>query len=228
MTEVKEMNVYGKLAVARAQLQSEPLKKSGVNKYAGFNYFELGDFLPRVNKIFSDIGLCSVFNIIDAHTETAPDGTVTEENKKAILIIINADKPVESITFSSPVAEATMKGATPIQMLGSEHTYMRRYLWLEAMEITENDGMDAVSGKDAQKGSEQSERVRVETDQNGMSKNVPLITAEQKHWMNTVLDREQRQFFMDKLNIVQIDQMSKKDASDIMVAYAKKHGGQQA
>lgn len=226
MTEVK-MNVYAKLAQARAQLQAEPLKKSGLNKYAGFSYFELGDFLPRVNKIFSEIGLCSLFVIQDAHSKTAPDGTITEESKKASLTIINTDDPVDSITFSSPVAEATMKNAPPIQQLGSEHTYMRRYLWLEAMEITENDGMDAVSGKDVQEGSEQP-RTRVETDQNGMQKNVPLITSEQKHWFNTVLNREQRDYFMDKLGIVQIDQMSKKDATDIMTAYAKKHGGAQA
>ena len=40
------MSVYRKLQEARIELQSKPLKKSGKNKFAGFEYFELGDFLP--------------------------------------------------------------------------------------------------------------------------------------------------------------------------------------
>ena len=41
-----------------------------------------------------------------------------------------------------------MKGAVAIQQLGAMHTYMRRYLWLIAMEICENDEIDATSGKE--------------------------------------------------------------------------------
>ena len=47
------MSVYKKLSEARVMLQSMPLKKSGHNKFAGYNYFELGDFLPAVNTIFN-------------------------------------------------------------------------------------------------------------------------------------------------------------------------------
>ena len=47
MNEVSKANmeVYRKLAVARAKLRSQVLKKSGLNKFAGYQYFELGDFL---------------------------------------------------------------------------------------------------------------------------------------------------------------------------------------
>ena len=38
------MNVYSKLQTARVRLQESNLKKSGENKFAGFKYFELGDF----------------------------------------------------------------------------------------------------------------------------------------------------------------------------------------
>ena len=129
-----KMNVYQKLAIARAELGNRPLKKSGVNKYAGYSYFELNDFIGEINKIFKELNLISVFNI-----KVNELGVET-----ACLDIVNADNPTETITFEAGTAEAGMKGATPIQMLGAKHTYMRRYLWLEAMEIAENDAQDAI------------------------------------------------------------------------------------
>ena len=38
------MSVYKKLQEARIKLQNTELKKSGHNKFAGYKYFELGDF----------------------------------------------------------------------------------------------------------------------------------------------------------------------------------------
>jgi len=55
--------VHKKLMQARVELQAMPLKKSGHNKFAGYNYFELGDFLPQVNSIFNRLGLCSVVTL---------------------------------------------------------------------------------------------------------------------------------------------------------------------
>ena len=52
------MSVYKKLQQARLKLQSTALKKSGKNKFAGFEYFELGDFLPTIQTIFNEVGLC--------------------------------------------------------------------------------------------------------------------------------------------------------------------------
>ena len=51
------MSVHKKLMQARIQLQNLPLKKTGHNKFAGYYYFELGDFLPDVQQIFNNIGL---------------------------------------------------------------------------------------------------------------------------------------------------------------------------
>ena len=42
------MSVHKKLMQARIRLQSAPLKKTGENKFAGYKYFELGDFLPTI------------------------------------------------------------------------------------------------------------------------------------------------------------------------------------
>jgi hypothetical protein len=45
---------------ARIKLQNTELNKTGHNKFAGYKYFELGDFLPSINTIFNELGLCGV------------------------------------------------------------------------------------------------------------------------------------------------------------------------
>ena len=127
------MSVYRKLQEARIELQSKPLKKSGKNKFAGFEYFELGDFLPTIQTIFTEKGLC---------------GTITFYTDLAILTIVDVDKPEDKIEFKSPMSTAELKGCHAIQNLGAVQTYLRRYLWVAAMEIVEHDSLDAITGKD--------------------------------------------------------------------------------
>ena len=49
---------------ARVELQGMNLKKSGENKFAGFKYYELGDFLPAINKLMLDHKLFSYINFV--------------------------------------------------------------------------------------------------------------------------------------------------------------------
>ena len=53
------MNVYQKLNEARTRFHQAKLKKSGHNKFAGYSYFELSDFVVPALQIFNEIGLCS-------------------------------------------------------------------------------------------------------------------------------------------------------------------------
>jgi len=119
--------VHKKLMEARMLLQQAPLKKSGHNKFAGYSYFELGDFLPTINQIFSKVGLC---------------GVVSFDKELATLTITDYDDNTE-IKLTSPMAEANLKGCHPIQNLGAVETYTRRYLWVSAMEIVEHDALDS-------------------------------------------------------------------------------------
>jgi hypothetical protein len=121
------MGVHKKLMDARILLQQAPLKKSGHNKFAGYSYFELGDFLPTINQIFSRVGLC---------------GVVSFDKELATLTITDTDDNTE-IKLTSPMAEANLKGCHPIQNLGAVETYTRRYLWVSAMEIVEHDALDS-------------------------------------------------------------------------------------
>jgi len=54
------MNVYQKLNEARQMFHGAPIKKSGLNKFAGYKYFELGDFVIPALEIFKACGLTSI------------------------------------------------------------------------------------------------------------------------------------------------------------------------
>ena len=128
------MNVYEKLALARVDLQKRNLQKSGHNKFAGYDYFELRDFLPAINEIMANyklLGVCSF-----------------DENI-ATLEIIDAEDPDGLIAFTTPMSTAELKGCHPVQNLGAVQTYLRRYLWTAAFEIVEGDALDATQGNDA-------------------------------------------------------------------------------
>ncbi len=128
------MNVYGKLAEARVILQSADIKKSGKNKHLNFEYSELQDFMPHINMINRNLGLLSKIRF---------------DCNQAIIEII--DTEVENptpIVFTSDMAKATLQGKpSPIQELGSQHTYMRRYMYMLAYEITEADSVDSDLGR---------------------------------------------------------------------------------
>ena len=119
--------VHKKLMQARIMLQNAPLKKSGHNKFAGYSYFELGDFIPTINSIFNEVGLC---------------GIVSYDAEIASLTITDTDDGT-NIIITSPMADANLKGCHPIQNLGAVETYTRRYLWVTAMEIVEHDALDS-------------------------------------------------------------------------------------
>lgn len=126
------MSVHKKLMEARIALQGKKLNKSGNNKFAGYKYFELGDFLPVVQEIFLEKGLCGVVSFL-------PD--------VAVLTITD----MEDGTFlyiNSPMSSAALKGCHDVQNLGAVQTYLRRYLWVTAMEIVEHDALDATTGGD--------------------------------------------------------------------------------
>lgn len=119
--------VHLKLMRSRLMLQDKQLKKSGHNKFAGYSYFELGDFIPTINEIFFEVGLC---------------GVVSYDAEIASLTITDVEDGT-NIVITSPMADANLKGCHPIQNLGAVETYTRRYLWVTAMEIVEHDALDS-------------------------------------------------------------------------------------
>ena len=137
-TVAKTMNVYQKLLKARAMFLGSDTKKSGKNMHLAFKYFELDDIVPIATKIFEEIGLISIANF------TSDTATMT---------IVNTDDGEESITFSAPfnqiapiVSSSGKQATNEMQALGSSITYMRRYLYMIALDICEPDAIDSLSG----------------------------------------------------------------------------------
>lgn len=129
------MNIYEKLALARVELQSKGLRKSGKNTFAKYDYFELADMLPSINELMAKykmLGVCSF------------------HEDYATLSIFDAEKPDDVIVFKSPMSTAELKGCHPVQNLGAVETYTRRYLWTAAFEIVECDALDSTQGRPTQ------------------------------------------------------------------------------
>ena len=132
--QTKTPNVYQKLIKARAMFLAANPNKSGKNMQLAFKYFELDDIVPIATKIFEDVGLISL---------------VSFENDYARMAIVDIDNPESGTTFTAPfkpiepiVSNAGKQVTNEMQALGSSITYMRRYLYMIALDICEPDGID--------------------------------------------------------------------------------------
>lgn len=135
----ESMNVRQKLAKARLYFLNQKVKKSGKNMHLEFKYFELEDIVPPAIRIFAKVGLTTNIEF----TDTA-----------AVMNVFNTDNPDEApIPFTVPYREVKpiisnqgKEVTNPMQALGSSITYLRRYLWMTVLDITEPDDIDANLG----------------------------------------------------------------------------------
>lgn len=123
--------IHQKIQNIRVELQNKQLKKTGYNKFANFYYYQLEDFIPTLNELMAKNKITSNFSIV---------------GETAILTLIDYEDNTSAI-YQSPIADASLKGCTPVQSLGGVHTYLKRYLYQNAFEITESDLLDGTLGK---------------------------------------------------------------------------------
>lgn len=124
---IKKLNIFQKIQKARVELQKRDIKKTGLNKYSNYKYFELGDFLPHINDICNEIGLYTEFKYGE---------------EEAFLYLIDCDYPEIKREWITPVKVPALKGCSDIQAIGSSQTFARRYLYMMAFEIAETDLID--------------------------------------------------------------------------------------
>jgi hypothetical protein len=125
------MSVYKKLNLAREKFHKLKLTKTGENKFAGYKYFELGDFLIPALEVFREVGLCAY---------------VSFDKDRATMTIVDLESDTK-MEIHSPMGSANLKGCHEVQNIGAVETYQRRYLWVAALEIVEHDALDATTGK---------------------------------------------------------------------------------
>lgn len=126
------LNVYAKLLEARKQFSEAGVKKTGINRYAEYKYFTLDDIIPVKQQIFKKLRLA---DYISFGPETA------------VLTIVDCDNPGDKIEFASQLAPDESLIKNPIQKVGAIQTYVRRYLYMLALDIIESDGIEATTDK---------------------------------------------------------------------------------
>ena len=196
------MSIYAKLAQARVKLQKENLKKTGNNR--SFKYFELKDFLPKVNEIFDELKMCAV---------------VRYSSELATLTIYDCEKD-ESIEFTSPMVQKALPSGTEIQNLGAIQTYQRRYLYLTALEIVEDDLVDSIPPEKTDQKKQESRKHYNESTQ----QNVNSIHREQYHQdienlRKRLLGKTKEQIEEEKLYDRSIKWLKDNNLSDLIDEY---------
>lgn len=130
----------------RVSLQNAKLKKSGKNKFAGFDYFELADFLPKLNELMEAEGVNDIYYIKDGY---------------AVLMLVKGEEcnnyTMPFVLFETPVnvkrdgdsgETREVKSMQDIQYLGALNTYYKRYLYLNAFGITDGEVIDSMDNGD--------------------------------------------------------------------------------
>lgn len=122
------MNIHRKIAEVKHQFHEMKLEKTGHNKFAGYKYFELADFLIPALKLMHEHGLGEVTSF-------------TED--VATMTIFDLDKPEDYVVITSPFSSANLKACHAVQNVGACETYQRRYLWTTFLQIVEHDAIDS-------------------------------------------------------------------------------------
>lgn len=134
--EQKPLTIHGRMAKIKNEISKCKIPKSGHNKYAGFKYHELQDFMPFLNELNAKHGVNASPKFL-------------EKQGICVLKLINVDNSEDYYEVVIPFVHAEMlaKGGASsnvdaIQRMGSTITYNRRYLYLTGYDIIENDGVD--------------------------------------------------------------------------------------
>lgn len=125
-------SVLTKLQAARNELSSSGLRKGGTNDYSHYQYFELADFLPAINRI------C-------AETKITPIIRYYPEDSMGYIKIFDAESD-GTVIFNCPIGDVDLKQSQDIQRKGAMMTYIRRYLYMVAFEIAETDSIERNAG----------------------------------------------------------------------------------
>lgn len=147
--------VKAKLQAARVALMSTSLKKTGKNDFAHFDFFQLKDFLPEAQKIFTKLGVTTQYTIMPrviANIERVENEVITKEPiiRDIARLVVKDIESDDELVFEMEAAPVQIGNNTKqniYQAAGGRSTYYKRYLYRDALEIEEDDESDAVLGQ---------------------------------------------------------------------------------
>ena len=126
----------------RVKLQNAKLTKSGKNKFAGFDYFELSDFLPKLNELMLEEDINDKYYIKNEYAVL--ELIKGEEVNSYTMPFVLFETPVNVKVDSATGETREVKTMQDIQYLGALNTYYKRYLYLNAFGITDGEVIDSM------------------------------------------------------------------------------------
>lgn len=194
------MNLNESIIKIRVELQNAKLKKSGKNKFAGFDYFELADFLPKLNELMLSEGLNDRFYIKDdlATLEIQKDGEINTYTMPFVMFETPTNRREDKTT--GEVYE--VKSMQDIQYLGALNTYYKRYLYLNAFGITDGEIIDSMNNEEI--------------------KSEPKATPKQIELLLKIYKDDNLSKLLELNNIKKIEDITMKKASELISKNVKK------
>lgn len=136
--DISKMNLYEKINELRQRFLDSNVQKTGVNSFSEYKYFELADIVPVAIPLMHELHLVPLITFNDDYAQMKLVDTDSLKRKADGLSI-----GIDFETFKSPMRELTVKGMNAIQALGAVETYQRRYLYMELLDIIEQDAIDS-------------------------------------------------------------------------------------
>lgn len=132
MAEEKKKNIYQRLMQARIDFAKKNIQPSGYNAHLNFDYLELKDIIPVANKVMQDNGLMLVIDF-------SGDFCIGK-----VVDLLDENEPIIfTIPLPDPAKDADRLKLNVVAMVGSQVTYLRRYMYQLVLDIVVRDEIDA-------------------------------------------------------------------------------------
>lgn len=193
----------------RVKLQNAKLKKSGKNKFAGFDYFELADFLPKLNELMLEEGVNDRFYIKDNYSilELQKGEEINTYTIPFILFEtpLTYKKDKEGNFVKNKEGDyIQVPSMQDIQYLGALNTYYKRYLYLNAFGITDGEVIDSMNNEELEPAPKEERKA----------------TEGQLAILNKLSD-ENKNKVCEKYNIASLEELTLKQASGLIANLKK-------
>ena len=128
----EEKNIYQRLMQARIDFAKKNIEPSGYNSHLDFDYLELKDIVPVANKVLNDNKIMLVTSFLDG------------ECVGKVVDLLGKDEPIIfTIPLPDPTKDAERLKLNVVAMMGSQVTYLRRYMLMLVLDIVIADEIDA-------------------------------------------------------------------------------------
>ena len=137
----------------RVALQKANLKKTGKNTFSNFDYYQLEDFLPKLNELMLQEEVNDIFTIEDDEYREYAKLILVKQNRITNEVEQNVYK-IPFTLFETPLNwkynktindVEQVKSMQDIQYLGALNTYYKRYLYINAFGITDGEIIDGMN-----------------------------------------------------------------------------------